>query len=67
MPNPKGKPDKLEPHKFKSDRNEPLTGKLTLRLPASILSRLDELGDDKAEFCRNAIKKALDERDISAS
>jgi hypothetical protein len=59
----KGGNPNIKDHGFTTDRDEPLKGKLTLRLPESIMERLEELGDEKAEFCRDAIKKALDERD----
>jgi hypothetical protein len=62
MPNPKGKPENLEPHKFKSDRDESLTEKLSIRITKTTNEQLKELGDEKAEFCRNAINQALDER-----
>ncbi|MDZ7959195.1 MAG: hypothetical protein RMY34_15165 [Aulosira sp. DedQUE10] len=66
MPNPKGHPESLEPHKFKSGGDEPLTEQLNIRIPRSLHQRLQQLYD-KAEFCRDAIKKALDEHDASAS
>jgi len=63
MPNPKGHPESLEPHKLKSDRDEPLTKTVTVRITESTHDRLQQLGDEKAEFCRDAINQALDERD----
>ncbi|MEA5620522.1 hypothetical protein VB711_22160 [Cronbergia sp. UHCC 0137] len=65
MPNPKGHPKSLEAYKLKTDRDEPLTGKLTIRITKSMEDKLQGLGDKKAEFCRGAIKKALDDCDKS--
>lgn len=62
MPNPKGNPD-IKHHGFTTDRTEPLTSKLTLRITKSMEDELQALGTDKAEFCRNAIQKALEERE----
>lgn len=66
MPNPKGKPENLEPHKFKSDRDKSLTEQLNIKITKETSERLQQLGDEKAEFCRDAINKALDERDTKA-
>jgi hypothetical protein len=66
MPNPKGKPENLEPHQFTTDRGEPLVRNLAIRIDETTYQRLQQL-HDKAEFCRDAIKKALDERDNKAS
>jgi hypothetical protein len=58
MPNPKGNPDNLQP--FTTDRDEPLIGKLTVRVPESILTKLKSI-DNYPEFVRQAIYKALNE------
>ncbi len=58
MPNPKGTPENLKP--FKSDRDEPLTEKINLRIPKSMKDDLNKV-DNYPEFCRQAIRKALDE------
>jgi hypothetical protein len=65
MPNPKGNPD-IKQHGFTTDRNEPLTSKLTLRITKSMEDKLQALGEEKAEFCRNAIQKALEERNTTS-
>ncbi|WP_017654635.1 hypothetical protein [Fortiea contorta] len=62
MPNPKGHPESLEPYKFKSDRDKSLTEQLNIRITKETSEQLKELGDEKAEFCRDAINKALEER-----
>ncbi|NEU74976.1 hypothetical protein PI95_021060 [Hassallia byssoidea VB512170] len=58
MPNPKGNPDNLQP--FTTDRDEPLIGKLTVRVPESILAKLKSI-NNYPEFVRQAIYKALSE------
>ena len=58
MPNPKGNPKNLKP--LTTNRSEPLTAKLTVRIPQSVMDELKSL-DDYPEFVRQAIKKALDE------
>lgn len=58
MPNPKGNPDNLQP--FTTDRDEPLIGKLTVRVPESILAKLKTI-NNYPEFVRQAIYKALRE------
>jgi hypothetical protein len=60
MPNPKGNPDNLQPHKYTTNRPEALTEKITVRVSPSMNARLKAL-DDYAEFVRQAIAKALDE------
>jgi predicted DNA-binding protein len=59
MPNPKGNPHNLKP--FTTDRDEPLSERLNIRITKSMLEKLNQLGDKKAEFCREAIEKALEE------
>jgi hypothetical protein len=56
-----GNPD-IKQYGFNSGRDEPLTKQITLKVTESTLEQLKELGDEKADFCRNAIQKALDER-----
>ena len=58
MPNPKGTPENLEP--IKSDREEPLDGKLAFRVTKEV-ERQVKAKEDPPEFCRRAIQKALDE------
>ncbi|AFY34498.1 hypothetical protein Cal7507_4117 [Calothrix sp. PCC 7507] len=59
MPNPKGTPENLEPGKRKGD--EPLTEQINLRVTKGMKEEIQQL-DDPPEFCRDAIRKALDER-----
>jgi hypothetical protein len=40
MPNPKGKPENLEPHKFKSDREKSLTEQLNIKITKETSERL---------------------------
>jgi len=60
MPNPKGNPESIEPHKFKSDRDESLTERVNLRITKGMKEELSTK-DNPPEFCRQAIKRALDE------
>ena len=57
MPNPKGTPDNLKP--FKTERDEPLTEQLNLRVPLSMMVKLKAI-EDYRNFCRQAIQSALD-------
>ncbi|MEA5621102.1 hypothetical protein VB711_25185 [Cronbergia sp. UHCC 0137] len=59
MPNPKGNPKTLKP--ITTDRDEPLTRQVAIRVTEAVYQALQSLGDKKAEFCRDAIKKALDD------
>ena len=59
MPNPKGKPENLQP--MKSEREEPLTEQVNLRVSKSMKEEIQNQ-DDPPEFCREAIQKALDEK-----
>ncbi|MFN6535807.1 MAG: hypothetical protein RM021_005460 [Nostoc sp. EkiNYC01] len=59
MPNPKGNPDNLK--KFTTDREEPLTEKMNIRMTKSMKEEVQQQ-DDPPEFCREAIQKALDEK-----
>jgi hypothetical protein len=63
MANPKGTIQNLIPHQITTDREEPLTSKLQLRVTKSMLDKLNNL-DDKAEFCRKAIEEALLKYDV---
>ncbi|RCJ35420.1 hypothetical protein A6770_16635 [Nostoc minutum NIES-26] len=58
MPNPKGTPENLRP--IKSNREEPLTDRINLRITKAMKEKLSAK-DDPPEFCRRAIQKALDE------
>lgn len=58
MPNPKGNPENLI--KLVTDRDEPLTETLTIRIGKPMKQKLKSL-DNYAEFCRQAIAKALRE------
>ncbi len=55
----KGKPENLRP--FTTDREEPLTERLNLRITKSMKEEVQQQ-DDPPEFCREAIQKALDEK-----
>ncbi|MBN3925752.1 hypothetical protein [Nostoc sp. NMS4] len=59
MPNPKGTPENLRP--IKSEREEPLTEKMNLRMTKSMKEEVQQQ-DNPPEFCREAIQKALDEK-----
>ncbi|QSJ15665.1 hypothetical protein JYQ62_28240 [Nostoc sp. UHCC 0702] len=63
MPNYEEKPY-LKKHQFKTDREEPLTAKITLRLPPSMLEKLKTL-DNYPEFVRQAIWDALNKLENS--
>jgi len=58
MPNPKGKPENLQP--MKSEREEPLTEQVNLRVSKSMKEKIQKK-ENPPEFCREAIQKALDE------
>ncbi|GAA6614415.1 hypothetical protein [Scytonema sp. NUACC26] len=60
MPNPKGNPESLEPYKLTTNRQEPLTAKLTVRITQSMMDKLKSI-NSYPDFVRNAIQKALDE------
>jgi hypothetical protein len=62
MPNPKGKPENLQP--MKSEREEPLTEQVNLRVSKSMKEKIQQQ-QDPPEFCRQAIQKALDEQQKS--
>ncbi len=59
MPNPKGKPENLQP--MKSEREKPLTEQVNLRVTKEMKEEIQKQ-DDPPEFCREAIQKALDEK-----
>jgi len=58
MPNPKGNPDNLK--SFTTNRDKPLTGRLAFRVTEEVEAKVKAL-DNYAEFCRQAIDKALSE------
>ncbi|WP_427160138.1 hypothetical protein ACQFX9_30075 [Aliinostoc sp. HNIBRCY26] len=58
MPNPKGTPENLEPGIRKGE--EPMTANLSFRVTESMKQAV-QAQDDPAQFCRDAIRKALDE------
>lgn len=53
--------------KYKADfvSDEPLDVVLPIRVSKSLKARLDKAVDDKGKFCREVIKKALDELEAS--
>ncbi|WP_445635468.1 CopG family transcriptional regulator [Nostoc sp. DSM 114161] len=63
MPNYEEKPY-LKKHQFTTNREEPLTAKITLRLPPSMLKKLKGL-DNYPEFIRQAISDALNKLESS--
>ena len=60
--NPKGNP-KIKEYGFKTDRVEPLTEKLQIRVPASMNAKVKSK-NNWHEFVRQAIAKALKESEI---
>lgn len=58
MPNPHMGPD--WPHRFKTDREDPLTQHLQLKIGREMESRLKAMGQQKNDFIRAAIATALD-------
>lgn len=59
----KGNRKSLEPYILKSNREKPLNIQLGFKIDEDMNNRLSAI-PDKAEFCRNAILKALDQLDI---
>ena len=59
MSNPKGNPN-IKQYGFKTDREESLTAKLSMRVTPSMLDELKKK-DNWQELVRQAIAKALDE------
>ncbi|QSJ16980.1 hypothetical protein JYQ62_35885 [Nostoc sp. UHCC 0702] len=57
MPNPKGNPETLKP--FTTDREEPLTEKMNIRMTKAMKEQV-KAQDDPPEFCRQAIQEKLD-------
>ncbi|MEH2058981.1 MAG: hypothetical protein V7K97_23060 [Nostoc sp.] len=57
MPNPKGTPENLKP--IKSQREEPLTEKMNIRMTKEMKEEV-KAQDDPPEFCREAIQEKLD-------
>ncbi len=57
MPRPGGNPDFIK-HKLTTTRPEPLTAKLTVRIPQSMMDELKAL-ENYPEFVREAIQDAL--------
>ncbi|KOP26542.1 hypothetical protein AMR41_09870 [Hapalosiphon sp. MRB220] len=53
----KGNPQNLKP--FTTDREEPLTERINLRIPKSMKDELSEK-DNPPEYCREAIREKLD-------
>ncbi len=61
MSNPKGNPE-LKKYGFKTDRLEPLTAKLSMRVTDSMLTKLKEK-ENWQEFVRETLTKALQEKE----
>jgi hypothetical protein len=51
---------KIKNHGFRTDKEEPLTANLSFRVTESMKEEVKSK-DDPAQFCRDAIQKALDE------
>lgn len=58
MPNPKGNPNNIKKYKFKKQGDEPLIGKISLRVTADMERELKAI-ENYPEFCRRAISEAL--------
>ena len=56
MPNPKGSPDNLKP--FTTERDEPLTERIAIRVTKSMAEKIKSL-ENYPDFCRQAIQSAL--------
>ncbi|MBN3947861.1 MAG: hypothetical protein HWQ38_15915 [Nostoc sp. NMS7] len=59
MPNPKGTPENLKP--IKSEREEPLTEKMNIRMTKTMKEEVQQQ-DNPPEFCREAIQEKLDRK-----
>ncbi|MEH2067251.1 MAG: hypothetical protein V7K47_03615 [Nostoc sp.] len=65
MPNPEGNPD-IKKYGFKTDRDEPLTERISLRVTKSMAQRMKAI-DNYPEFCRQVLQEALDKFEQSGS
>ncbi|WP_017653498.1 hypothetical protein [Fortiea contorta] len=63
MPNPKGKPENLEP--IKSHREKPLPEKLSFRVTKEMKEEVQQQ-ENPPEFCREAIQEKLDKQKKSS-
>jgi hypothetical protein len=59
MPNPQGNPD-IKNHGFKTDRDEPLTESLTIKITKSMIEKLKSM-ENYREKCRQAIAQMIEE------
>ncbi|MDZ8092394.1 MAG: hypothetical protein RMZ42_10670 [Nostoc sp. DedQUE05] len=57
MANPKANPENLK--KFTTDREEPLTEKMNIRMTKTMKEEVQQQ-DNPPEFCREAIQEKLD-------
>ncbi|WP_026732850.1 hypothetical protein [Fischerella sp. PCC 9605] len=55
----RGNPN-IKNYGYKTDKEEPLTESMTIKMPKSMKDKV-KAKDNPAEFCRQAIQKALDE------
>ncbi len=62
MANKQPKIDQLKAFAFKTDRDEPLKERVQIRIPTSMKQKLQEQ-DNWQEFVRQAIAKALEEKE----
>jgi 5-methylcytosine-specific restriction endonuclease McrBC regulatory subunit McrC len=58
MPNHEEKPY-LKKHQFTTDRDEPLTERIAIRVTKSMAEKIKVI-DNYPEFCRQALQDALD-------
>ncbi len=61
MPNPEGNPN-IKKYGFTTDRDEPLTDNMSIRMPPSMMKKLREQ-DNWREFVRTTLAKALEEKE----
>ncbi len=59
MPNPKGHPESLVEYKFTTNRKEPCTAQLNLRVPPSLIAKIKEK-ENWQDFVRQTLQKALE-------
>ncbi len=65
MPRPGGNPN-IKKHGFKTERQEPLTSQLALKVSASMKKRLQEK-ENWQELVRVAIEKILEEDNLKSA
>ena len=58
MPNPKGNPE-IAQYGFKTDRSEPCTAQISVRIPPSLKAKLKEV-DNWQEVVREALQRSAE-------